>query len=532
MHALPRRRRAVAVEVDAREVDQPGTDDEELRSPYVTEGELDLAAWAHDALALALPQQLLCRPDAPGLCPVCGESLNDADPGAHDHPREPDPRWAKLRELQSSVRFDASPATIPRRRWPSRRREPPRSAATSAAPRTRAAKPRLNECPRCHSPRLPHRVCPVCGTYAGREVIAHEIGEADSELRAPPGRRAADDHRRPRRPRAPSGGPRRSSPAPAPRPPTGSGCACSATRPSSRQLERRRRGRAGRGPRRDHQRRRPGRRGPRHPAGLDRARRRRRRRGHARDALASAGPTGATMTAALFALRRMHGVRRPGARACSSPCPAAIGPPTPAARRRRQHRGRAPPTWSSSPTWAPPSARRCSGSSARGWRCSRSARSRRRAPPEVVEAHAELAAARGDRLPRQRRGPRPARRRGRRDRHRRVHRQRRAEDDRGHREDGRRRGRRRRRARTRSPRSAACCCARRSAACAGGWTPTRPAARSCSACAASPWSATAAPARRGSPTRSGSRRARSRSTRSSGPRSCSSPLGSDPGRDA
>jgi large subunit ribosomal protein L32 len=47
----------------------------------------------------------------------------------------------------------------------------------------RAATPRLNECPRCHSPRLPHRVCPTCGTYAGREVIAHEIGEADQ---APP----------------------------------------------------------------------------------------------------------------------------------------------------------------------------------------------------------------------------------------------------------------------------------------------------------------------------------------------------------
>lgn len=43
----------------------------------------------------------------------------------------------------------------------------------------RAGKPRLNECPRCHSPRLPHRVCPECGTYAGREVIAHEVGEAD-----------------------------------------------------------------------------------------------------------------------------------------------------------------------------------------------------------------------------------------------------------------------------------------------------------------------------------------------------------------
>jgi large subunit ribosomal protein L32 len=29
-----------------------------------------------------------------------------------------------------------------------------------------------NLCPQCHSPRLPHRVCPVCGNYKGREVIA------------------------------------------------------------------------------------------------------------------------------------------------------------------------------------------------------------------------------------------------------------------------------------------------------------------------------------------------------------------------
>ena len=90
----------VRVEVEAREVDQPRTDDEELRSPYVTDGELDLSGWAHDALALSMPQQLLCRPDCAGLCPVCGESLNDAAPGAHEHPSEPDPRWAKLRELR------------------------------------------------------------------------------------------------------------------------------------------------------------------------------------------------------------------------------------------------------------------------------------------------------------------------------------------------------------------------------------------------------------------------------------------------
>jgi len=28
------------------------------------------------------------------------------------------------------------------------------------------------ECPQCHEPRLPHRVCPKCGYYKGREVIA------------------------------------------------------------------------------------------------------------------------------------------------------------------------------------------------------------------------------------------------------------------------------------------------------------------------------------------------------------------------
>ena len=85
-------------EVDAREVDQPGGG-EELSSPYVEGEVLDVRAWARDALALALPNQLLCRPDCAGLCPVCGEDLNVAGPD-HQHEAEPDPRWAKLRELK------------------------------------------------------------------------------------------------------------------------------------------------------------------------------------------------------------------------------------------------------------------------------------------------------------------------------------------------------------------------------------------------------------------------------------------------
>jgi uncharacterized protein len=90
----------VAVDVDAREVDQSNTDDEELRSPYVVDDELDLGRWAHDAAILALPTQIFCRPDCAGLCPVCGESLNDADPADHTHDSGTDPRWAKLNELK------------------------------------------------------------------------------------------------------------------------------------------------------------------------------------------------------------------------------------------------------------------------------------------------------------------------------------------------------------------------------------------------------------------------------------------------
>lgn len=91
---------AVETEVDAREIDQAGTEDDALRSPYVAEDELDLGHWANDAAILALPQQILCRPDCAGLCPVCGESLNDADPADHEHESVPDPRWAKLDELK------------------------------------------------------------------------------------------------------------------------------------------------------------------------------------------------------------------------------------------------------------------------------------------------------------------------------------------------------------------------------------------------------------------------------------------------
>lgn len=85
--------------IDVREIEQARSEDPELTSPYVKEGVLDVDRWLADAIRLALPEKVLCRPECAGICEICGASLNDLEPGSHTHERPPDPRFAKLREL-------------------------------------------------------------------------------------------------------------------------------------------------------------------------------------------------------------------------------------------------------------------------------------------------------------------------------------------------------------------------------------------------------------------------------------------------
>ena len=35
----------------------------------------------------------------------------------------------------------------------------------------------LSSCPQCHIPMLPHRVCPACGYYRGRQVVVMKSKE-------------------------------------------------------------------------------------------------------------------------------------------------------------------------------------------------------------------------------------------------------------------------------------------------------------------------------------------------------------------
>jgi uncharacterized protein len=87
------------IEVEVREVSVPSESEEELASPYVHDETLEVAAWAHDAFALAAPAKVLCDPECRGLCPECAMDLNEAGP-EHTHERAPDARWAKLSELK------------------------------------------------------------------------------------------------------------------------------------------------------------------------------------------------------------------------------------------------------------------------------------------------------------------------------------------------------------------------------------------------------------------------------------------------
>ena len=268
----------------------------------------------------------------------------------------------------------------------------------------------------------------------------------------------------------------------------------------------------------------------REPRRLDRAGRRATSPRAARTRSPAPAPTGATMTAALFALRRTARSAPPGARRPARRARAA-GRADAAPRRRRQRRG---PARRPGPVRLPRrrlQRGRARGRSARGSRCSRSARSRRRARRDV------------------RRGPREARRA--RERHRLPRATSRAATcsagaadvivtdgftgnvalktiegtaravadavrDGGALRPDRGGGRR-------------CCCARRSAGCAARWTRTAPAARSCSACAASRSSATAAPGPDGIANAIRLAARAVESARSSAPPSCCERSGGDPG---
>ena len=87
--------------IHAREYQDEKPEDEEMTTPYVEGNMLDVSGWARDAIALDLPEKILCRPDCAGLCDVCGKNLND-EPHTHEE-QHGDPRWAALEALRDDA---------------------------------------------------------------------------------------------------------------------------------------------------------------------------------------------------------------------------------------------------------------------------------------------------------------------------------------------------------------------------------------------------------------------------------------------
>lgn len=62
---------------------------------------IDLDPILREQVLLALPVSVLCRDDCRGLCPLCGQNLNEGACG-HGKTKELDPRLAKLRDIKLS----------------------------------------------------------------------------------------------------------------------------------------------------------------------------------------------------------------------------------------------------------------------------------------------------------------------------------------------------------------------------------------------------------------------------------------------
>jgi large subunit ribosomal protein L32 len=54
------------------------------------------------------------------------------------------------------------------------KRKTSKSKRDSRRAHEKASVPEISECPQCHQPKLPHRVCRECGYYNGRQVFEVE----------------------------------------------------------------------------------------------------------------------------------------------------------------------------------------------------------------------------------------------------------------------------------------------------------------------------------------------------------------------
>jgi uncharacterized protein len=74
---------------------------DETEIGYYQESGLLLEDVVREQVLLSLPSRTLCKPDCKGLCPRCGQNLNNATCSCGDAPA--DPRWNKLADVAGKL---------------------------------------------------------------------------------------------------------------------------------------------------------------------------------------------------------------------------------------------------------------------------------------------------------------------------------------------------------------------------------------------------------------------------------------------
>ena len=151
--------RVPLIAVDAREVEQPG-EAEEFHSPYFEDGCWTWPAgratrWSWRCRRGALPRRL------PGPLLRLRRQPQRCRPRRAHGTRATSTRAGQAGRAEAGMSWPTailpSAMAVPKQKQSSAR------ARTSGARRHKISAPTVNLCPQCHSPRLPHRVCPECG---------------------------------------------------------------------------------------------------------------------------------------------------------------------------------------------------------------------------------------------------------------------------------------------------------------------------------------------------------------------------------
>ncbi len=71
----------------------------ETQEYFYSGSKIDFAIHLREMLVVIVPMKILCRKDCKGLCPQCGQDLNEVECSCTQHTI--DPRWEKLRKLKN-----------------------------------------------------------------------------------------------------------------------------------------------------------------------------------------------------------------------------------------------------------------------------------------------------------------------------------------------------------------------------------------------------------------------------------------------